>query len=227
MTTRNRGSGKATATTTPPTPTTTANNVLSTRSTIASVLAPSLAARAEFLYQRHTRRSLLWQGLPVNVLGHVVPIDLTARWRRHLVWAKTADAAQLRQVVTARFTSATVFLTLLVSAELGTFFSPSRVVEEVRTALEDDAWSSLDFWIGIVLSASIFFATAALLANFTALSIFIVVGDAQAALVLRSSMGLYAAQLPSRLVMGSIYLFFAWIGTCGCSCSCWCFLSSL
>ena len=182
--------------------------------TVAELLAPRLAKRAEALYQRQQSqpwRKLFWTGLPENFVSHLIPVDLTAKWRRHLVWAKS-DADKLLSVVTARFTSTTVFLTLLVSAELGTFFSPSRVVEEVRTALEQDEWQALDFWIGIVLSLSIFFATAALFSNFTAWSIFIVVGAENAALILRSSMGLYAAQLPNRLVMVSIYLFFAWIG---------------
>jgi len=124
---------------------------------------------------------------------------------------ETDNAKQLLQVVTARFTSTTVFLTLLVSAEVGTFFSPSRPVEEVRTALEKDAYDTLDFWVAIALSVGIFCAVVALFANFTAWSIFIVLSPENAALILRSSVGLYAAQLPNRLVVASIYTFFLWI----------------
>ena len=180
---------------------------------LSDVLSPAVAARAEALHQKqsHWWRKLFWNGLPADWTGHFVPVDLTGKWRRHMVWAKTADSKQLMQVVTARFTSTTVFLTLLVSAELGTFFSPSRPVEEVRTALEQDAYDTLDFWVGIALSVSIFCAVAALFANFTAWSIFIVLSPENAALILRSSVGLYAAQLPSRLVIASIYSFFAWI----------------
>lgn len=182
--------------------------------TAAALLSPSMAARAEELYRRQKQpwHFLSWSSLLADVTSHFVPVDLTAKWRRHLVWAKN-DADKLLQVVTARFTSTTVFLTLLVSAELGTFFSPSRPVEEVRTSLENDEWDTLDFWAGIVLSLSILFAVAALFSNLTAWSIFIVLSPQNAALILRSSMGLYAAQLPNRLVIISLYLFFAWIGT--------------
>lgn len=185
----------------------------SATTTVADILSPGVAERAEFLHGRQAQpwRALFCQGLPADWKGHFIPVDLTAKWRRHLVWAKTGNAQQLLQVVTARFTSTSVILSLLVSAELGTFFSPSRPAEEVRTALEEDAYDTLDFWVGIALSISIFFAVVALFANFTAWSIFIVLSPENAALILRSSMGLYAAQLPSRLVVGSIYSFFGWI----------------
>eukprot|EP00977_Amphora_coffeiformis_P016602 scaffold5169_cov172-Amphora_coffeaeformis.AAC.33 len=181
-------------------------------SSVGDILPPAVATHAEALHRKQSQpwRKLFWNGLPADWTGHFVSVDLSARWRRHLVWAKS-DAKQLLQVVTARFTSTTVFLTLLVSAELGTFFSPSRPVEEVRTALENDAFDTLDFWVAIALSVGIFCAVAALFANFTAWSIFVVLSPENAALILRSSVGLYAAQLPNRLVIASIYTFFVWI----------------
>jgi hypothetical protein len=113
------------------------------------------------------------------------------------------------KIVVARYTSTTVFLSLLVSAQMGVFFSPSNVMEDVRQALADpnDA-ISLKYWTGICLLVSIFVNIAALIANFTAWQIFLVLSKENASILLRSSMGLYAAQLPSRLVMLSIYLLF-------------------
>jgi hypothetical protein len=58
------------------------------------------------------------------------------------------------------------------------------------------------------VSLSIFFSIAALIVNFTAWGIFSVVGDENLKLIARSSIGLYGAQLPNRLVVGVIYLFF-------------------
>lgn len=105
-----------------------------------------------------------------------------------MVWAKK-DGGELLQIVTARYQSTAIVLSLLVSAEIGTFFSPSRVVSEVRVALREDAIHTLEFWTGIVLMISIFFSVAALLANFTAWSIFSGVSKQNAPIILRSSIG--------------------------------------
>jgi hypothetical protein len=114
--------------------------------------------------------------------------------------------------VIARFASTTVFLSLLVSAEIGVLFSPSTIVEEVRKSLGKNETNTLEFWTGIVLCVSIFFSLSALLANFTSWSIFVVLSQENAATILRSSIGLYSAQMPSRLVISSIYVFFVWVG---------------
>jgi hypothetical protein len=156
-------------------------------------------------------RIIYWFGLPRNLLEHFISVDLFGIWRRHLVWAKR-DGDELRNTVIARFASTTVFLSLLVSAEIGVFFSPSNVVEIVRKALEMNETRTLEFWTGIVLCVSIFFSISALLANFTSWSIFVVLSQENSATILRSSIGLYSAQMPSRLVVLSIYLFFTWVG---------------
>lgn len=156
--------------------------------------------------------------------GRIASVDLMPLWMRHMVWAKGEDA--LLATVTQRYASTSVLMSLLVSAELGVFFSPSNVVESVRKALsrpnsptaEDPTGEMydtmhLEFWTGIALCVSIFFSIAALLANYTAWSIFSSLSKENAPIVLRSSMGLYAAQLPSRLVQLSVYLFFVWVCT--------------
>jgi hypothetical protein len=160
---------------------------------------------------RRYRRIIYWFGLPGSVWEHCVSVDLFGIWRRHLVWAKR-DGDELRNTVIARFASTTVFLSLLVSAEIGVFFSPSSIVEVVRKALEKNETNTLEFWTGIVLCVSILGSISALLANFTSWSIFVVLSQENSATILRSSIGLYSAQMPSRLVVLSIYLFFVWVG---------------
>ena len=155
-------------------------------------------------------RFLSFVTLPRGIFEYVVPTELTALWRRHLMWAKK-DGDVLLKIVVARYASATVFLSLLVGAEIGVFFSPSQVVEDVRVELEQGS-SSLHYWTGIVLIVSIFVALSALLAYFSAWSTFAVLSNENTIAILRSSAGLYAAQLPSRLAIAAIYLFFTWIG---------------
>jgi hypothetical protein len=159
---------------------------------------------------RHYWRIIYFFGIPWNILEHCVSVDLFSIWRRHLVWAKR-DGDELRNTVIARFASTTVFLSLLVSAEIGVFFSPSSIVELVRKALTMNDNHTLEFWTGITLCVSIFFSISGLLANFTSWSIFVVLSRENSATILRSSIGLYSAQLPSRLVIASIYLFFMWV----------------
>lgn len=150
----------------------------------------------------------------MSVWDFVVSVDLTALWRRHLVWAKE-DGDELLEIVTSRFASSNVFLSLMFSSEVGTFFSPSGIVTSVRDALSvGPTANNLKYSTGIVLIVSIIVTGSAILANFTAYGIFRGLAEANAHLVLRSTMGLYAAQLPSRLTVLSIYLFFAWLSTC-------------
>jgi hypothetical protein len=50
------------------------------------------------------------------------------------------------------------------------------------------------------------------MANYSALGIFKSISKENAPTILRSSVGLYAAQLPSRLTFLAIYFFFAFLG---------------
>ena len=158
------------------------------------------------------QRILSFYSLPQG-LQYLVPLDLTAIWRRHLVWSKK-DGDDLLKIVVARYSSTTVFLSLLVSAEFGVFYSPSSVCERVRVALSEDQYS-LEYWTGVILALAITVAIGALVANFTAWQIFLVISKQNSPIILRSSMGLYAAQLPSRLVIAAIYSLFTWVGKFG------------
>jgi hypothetical protein len=150
-----------------------------------------------------------WFGIPENWFEHIICVDLSGMWRRHLIWSKPAGN-DLREVLTQRFSSTTVFVSLILGAEIGVLFSPSKPIDEMRESFKAQDYS-LDYWAGIALALSIFFSIAALIANFTAWGIFSVIGDENLKLIARSSIGLYGAQLPNRLVVGVIYLFFLWV----------------
>jgi hypothetical protein len=66
-------------------------------------------------------------------------VDLNALWRSHLVWAKK-DGNLLLELITARFATTNIFLSLLFSAEVGTYFSPSGICTQVRLALRQGPW---------------------------------------------------------------------------------------
>jgi hypothetical protein len=152
---------------------------------------------------------IFWFGIPENWFDHFLCVDLSALWRRHLIWSKPAGN-ELREALTQRFSSTTVFVSLILGAEIGVLFSPSKPIDEMREAFKAHDYS-LEYWAGVALSMSIFFSIAALIANFTAWGIFSVIGDENLKLIARSSIGLYGAQLPNRLVVGVIYLFFLWV----------------
>ncbi|CAB9498938.1 expressed unknown protein [Seminavis robusta] len=146
--------------------------------------------------------------MPRRLSDYVVSVDLSNEWRRHLVWSKK-NGDDLKALVTGRYTSTSVFLSLLFSTEMAVIYSPSRPADEIREALENKEIHKVEFWAGLALCVSIFFSVSALVANFTAWSVFSSLSTENAPIVLRSNVGLYSAQLPSRLVVLALYLFFA------------------
>jgi len=153
---------------------------------------------------------IFWVGIPAKVLEHFVSAELSSLWRKHLIWSKPAGKV-LREALTQRFASTTVFLSLILGTEIRVLFSPSQPADDVRAALRAEASHTLEYWTGIGLCLSIFFSIAALVANFTAWGIYTVIGDENLKLIARSSIGLYGAQLPNLLVVGVIYLFYTWV----------------
>lgn len=172
-------------------------------------------ARIAHLIQEK-ERSVYWrwwnQARLLTPLDFFFSPDLTAIWRRHLVWSKK-DGGKLLEIVTARFATTNIFLSLLFSAEVGTYFSPSDIVTSVRQSLgQPNIDNALQFSTGITLILSIITTGSAILANYVALGVFKTLSNRNASTVLRSSIGLYAAQLPSRLTFLSVYLFFGFLG---------------
>jgi hypothetical protein len=163
------------------------------------------------------RWRLLWIGIPGQWYDHFVSADLSAIWRRHLIWSKPAGRS-LREALTQRFASTTVFISLILGTEIRTLFSPSTPADDVRLAFKAREYS-LEYFAGVALCLSIFFSIAALIANFTSWGIYTVVGDENLKLIARSSIGLYGAQLPNRLVVLVIYSFYIWVRFCSrCRC---------
>mmetsp|Transcript_3512 Transcript_3512/g.8178 ORF Transcript_3512/g.8178 Transcript_3512/m.8178 type:complete len:390 (-) Transcript_3512:318-1487(-) len=135
-----------------------------------------------------------------------ISVDHRSIWRRHLAWS-LRDGDHLRNAVTGRFASNMVFMSLLLGTEIGVLFSPSKPADAFRKALDEASYGQLDFWAGIILCISIGMTLSTLLANFTAWAIVGAVSPQNSHAILRSSIGLYAAQLPARLVLLSIYCF--------------------
>mmetsp|Transcript_31983 Transcript_31983/g.52817 ORF Transcript_31983/g.52817 Transcript_31983/m.52817 type:complete len:277 (-) Transcript_31983:49-879(-) len=151
------------------------------------------------------RWSLFWFGIPVFPSEHAFTVDQFRIWRRHLVWSKL-DAGELRTILTQRFSSNSVFLSLLLSAEIAILFSPSEPADEVRKALKGYD-IGVAFFAGLMLCIAIFVSAAGLYATFSAWAIVSTVSDSNTHGVLRSSLGLYCCTLPSRLIVAALYIF--------------------
>lgn len=113
--------------------------------------------------------------------------------------------------MTQRFATNMVFMSLLLSSEVAVLFSPSTPADVMRERLKNEEYGTYDFWAGALLCISIFVTLSSLVATFTAWAIVSSLGDHNAHCVLRSSVGLYTAQLPSRLIVTALYLFLSWM----------------
>ena len=174
----------------------------------------STSFKMEDILERPRSRGWRWfQELRLLQAGDLFfSVDLTALWRRHLVWSRHQDGKELLDIITSRFASTQIFLSLLFAAEVGTYFSPSRIVTDVRGALRTGPTQGdpLHYACGTMLILSISVTGSAVLANYTALGVFRCLSPENAAMILRSDVGLYAAQLPARLTFAAIMTFFAW-----------------
>jgi len=205
--------------------TTTASNggfAAAARESISSMIGKRRSTRSTNVRARQVLtqpRSCLWRNwravrlLKLNDL--LFSVELTSMWRRHLLWSRKGQAGskELIDIVTGRFASTQIFLSLLFASEVGTYYSPSKIVTDVRDSLRTGPFANpLEYATGIVLIVSIILTGAAVLANYTALGVFKCIGQDNAVVILRSDIGLYAATLPSRLTFVSIMTFLAWNG---------------
>eukprot|EP00566_Odontella_aurita_P013747 CAMPEP_0113529804 /NCGR_PEP_ID=MMETSP0015_2-20120614/2591_1 /TAXON_ID=2838 /ORGANISM="Odontella" /LENGTH=456 /DNA_ID=CAMNT_0000428463 /DNA_START=364 /DNA_END=1734 /DNA_ORIENTATION=+ /assembly_acc=CAM_ASM_000160 len=102
-------------------------------------------------------------------------------------------------------------MSLMLSGALMVLFNSSRLTSEMRQCLYDLTYDDLKFWIGLVIVASIFLILFTLTANFTAWGIVSSISKSNSHCILRSSIGQYAAQLPSQLLVSAMYSFLIWI----------------
>jgi len=141
----------------------------------------------------------------------LITIDHFHVWREHIAWSKK-DESSARDYMVQRFSSNMVFLSLLLGTEIGVLFSPSDPAKVVRAAISDDYnYLNPHFWVGIFLIFSVINTTLAILSSFTAWAIISSLGASNTQCVIRSTVGMYACMLPSRMLIASLYLFLIWI----------------
>lgn len=140
----------------------------------------------------------------------MISVDNFSVWRRHLAWAKS-DGKELLDYMTKRHATSMVFMSLLLSTELGVLFNSAEIMNDVRRALESEAIGDLRFWVGICIIVSSILTILSLICSFTALSVFSAVSEINAHCVFRSSIGQYCAELPGRFIVASIYAFLVWV----------------
>jgi len=140
----------------------------------------------------------------------IITVDMKTIWRRHLAWSKH-DGGELRTYMTQRFASNMTMMSLLLSAELGVLFNSSTITTTMREKMMEQDHSDLKFYIGLLITTSVFLTLACLLSTFVAWSMVSAVSSSNAHAMLRSSIGQYVTQLPSRLLVGSVYCFVLWM----------------
>jgi len=96
-------------------------------------------------------------------------------------------------------------------AEISVLFNSSDLCTDMRKAMGRAAYGSLTFWIGCILILSACVTILGLVTTFTVWGMISAISDTNAHCLLRSSMGQYACSLPSRFVVGALYLFLLWV----------------
>ncbi|GMH76377.1 hypothetical protein TL16_g07058 [Triparma laevis f. inornata] len=96
---------------------------------------------------------------------HFVSVDQSFYWRRSLVWSHD-NGGLLKSHLTQKYSSTTLLATLLLSAEVSVLFSPSDVLEVVRTEALNE--NGLSFGIVLVMLLDIVATLGTILATFTA-----------------------------------------------------------
>lgn len=154
-------------------------------------------------YSHGTWWSLL--GL-LKIREYFVTVDNFSIWRRHLAWAME-NGKDLRSYMTQRYGSSMVFMSLLLSTELAILFNSAPVTTKVREALREGQHGTISFWAGFLIMISALLTVLSLIALFTAWGMVNSIDEVNAHCIFRSSIGQYAAELPGRLIVGSIYSF--------------------
>jgi hypothetical protein len=160
----------------------------------------SAADRRDFSH--NTYFSLL---VLLKIREFFITVDNFSIWRRHLAWA--FEDGDLRTYMTQRYSSNMVFMSLLLSTELGVLFNSAQVTTHVRDDLVNSRHGTVSFWAGLLIIISALSTILSLISTFTAWSMVSSINDVNAHCILRSSIGQYAAELPGRLIVFSVYSF--------------------
>jgi len=110
-----------------------------------------------------------------------------------------------------RFSSSMVFMSLLLGAELGVLFNSSEITSDMRKSMANEEYGDYKFWIGVTIILSVCVTITALVATFTAWGMVSSISDTNMRCIIRSSIGQYVTQLPTHLVVTSLYLFLLWV----------------
>ncbi len=154
-------------------------------------------------YSHNTWWSLL---VLLKVREYFVTVDNFSIWRRHIAWAME-DGKDLRAYMTQRYGSSMVVMSLLLSTELAILFNSAPVTTHVREALREGRHLSISFWAGFMIMTSSILTILSLIALFTAWGMVNSIDEVNTHCIFRSSIGQYAAELPGRLIVCSIYSF--------------------
>jgi hypothetical protein len=167
-----------------------------------------LKQRTSSLDTRRDYTSNTWRSLLVllKVREYFVTVDNFSIWRRHLAWAMESGD-DLRAYMTQRYASNMVFMSLLLSTEMGILFNSAEVTNDVRNQLQLGNHNSVSFWAGFMIIVSALLTLLSLISTFTAWAMVNAVDEANAHCLFRSSIGQYAAELPGRFIVCSIYSF--------------------
>ena len=141
---------------------------------------------------------------------YFVTVDHFDRWGKHIVFSKK-DGSKLKQIVTQRYATILVFISLLLNAELNVLFSPSEFGENIRKAMTARDWTDLNMIIGILLCVSICTTIFAIISTVTAWGAINVVSDANILFLLRSDIGRIVTSLPFKYITLTLYLFMGWM----------------
>jgi len=190
-------------------------SVASVLSNVSSTLGPTIDKKPLGLKQRTSswtdRRDFTgntWiASLPLlKFREYLVPVNHFSIWRRHNTWA-IEDGKILRTYVGDRYASNMVFMSLLLSTQCGVLFNSSSVCNAVRDDLVAANWGTASFWAGLFIILSAIFTILSLISTFTFLAMISAIDENNAHCILRSSIGVFATELPGSLIVGSIYTF--------------------
>lgn len=141
---------------------------------------------------------------------YLITVDHFSIWRRHVAWAMN-NGDDLKSHMTQRFSSNMVFMSLLLGSELNILFNSSQITTQMRMHMMNQNYGKIDFWIGMIIIISVVLTLLTLIATFTAWGMVSAISGSNAHCVLRSSIGQYVAQLPTRLLVTAIYSFLLWV----------------
>lgn len=123
-----------------------------------------------------------------------------------MAWAMESGK-DLRAYMTQRYGSSMVFMSLLLSTELAVLFNSAAVTTNVRAQLRQGNHQTISFWAGFMIIISALLTILSLISLFTAWGMVNSIDEVNAHCIFRSSIGQYAAELPGRLIVCSIYSF--------------------